>query len=991
VWAVVLLGLLTGLLGAAAVLAPVDADDPVVTWPRAGEAPASTVLPLSPYRPLEFRAEIPCAALQALGEQGGGEALRTLPPDVDATLGSGLVVAVVDGRVRISSGPDLVDEPLPAGRCDYVVTAGAAGTTVARDAVGLAERSDVRPPQVAELETGAEGMPEAAGLRVEMHTDARYQSVPSPLKTVLLVAHGLALTALLVLGWRTWPGRGPGPATPRPSVADGAVVVVSGAWAVLGPVNIDDSWYALMARNAGASGYIGNYVYQFNVTENPFSLSQYALQAWGELGGWSLLWLRMLPLLYGLTAYAVLRVLLGTALGRVADRPGVPWALAAAHLLWFLAYGITLRPETLIVVGTATVMLLAELARRRESLGVLAVATAVAALTMTVSPTALVAVAPLLLVLPWLWRWLRAAGVAERVAAAVLAAAAATAVVPVAFADAALGDVVESVAVHRWYYRQHPWYDEFVHYASLLSQDDRGAWGKRLPVLLTLAVLVTTLVGLGRRAGTRGPTARLLASSALITALGLVSMAATPTKWVNHFGAAAAPATVLLAMALVRSPLPRRAGTAAATIAAAFAIAAAALSYAGPNLWRPFADWGQPFGNHAVLDAPITFAATTPGVGPFNLRNPLLWLAVAGAALWWARRRRGCGLTPDRAVLAVAAAGGVALFGLVFSAAPLSQAPGASVASVNLATATGSPCGLAGEVTALVPAGMAGEPVGDAELVGDMVAGRPPVRGPVYGLPDLSLWHTDVAGGSTTGELTTGWYPVPPGADSDVLVLPVTGDLRTGQRVAVEFGSGAVPSEPTAVVEVPPVGLQADWVQRTVPLADAGPERPSYVRVRAEDRLAGEDTWLAVGAPRPATATPVGALVEDRPVFADQVSAVLWPCVDQIAIKHGIAEAPQVRLRAGDGLEDAVEGNSTFVPNGGTLAGIGRTARFVELPSSLDPPGGAPMLAWGHVEEVVYDHPVGRYDVTVHEVRRDGWARLPTLAGEAYTGRGYIG
>ncbi|HWH30036.1 MAG TPA: hypothetical protein VNU26_13960, partial [Mycobacteriales bacterium] len=86
------LGLLTGLLGVAAVLAPVDADDPVVTWPRAGEPPASTVLPLSPYRPLELRATVPCATLRALDARGGGEALRTLPADVDPELGSGLVV-----------------------------------------------------------------------------------------------------------------------------------------------------------------------------------------------------------------------------------------------------------------------------------------------------------------------------------------------------------------------------------------------------------------------------------------------------------------------------------------------------------------------------------------------------------------------------------------------------------------------------------------------------------------------------------------------------------------------------------------------------------------------------------------------------------------------------------------------------------------------------------------------------------------------------------
>lgn len=190
---VALLGLLTVVLGVAAVLAPVDADDPVVSWPRAGQAPSSTVLPLSPYRPLELRAEIPCAALAALDAGGGGEALRTLPADVDPQEGSGLVVAVTDGQVGF--GPDLVAEPLPVGDCTYTVAAGEDGTSVARDATVLVQRPDVLPPQVAELATDLDGDPAAAGLAVELHTDARYQSVPSPLKVALLLAHGVALAA----------------------------------------------------------------------------------------------------------------------------------------------------------------------------------------------------------------------------------------------------------------------------------------------------------------------------------------------------------------------------------------------------------------------------------------------------------------------------------------------------------------------------------------------------------------------------------------------------------------------------------------------------------------------------------------------------------------------------------------------------------------------------------------------------------------------------
>src|SRR5207245_366982 len=87
-WVMAALALVTGVLGILVMLAPVIADDPVVSWPPAGQQPRSTVLPLSPYRPLQLTATIPCATLHALDTQpGGGEALRTLPADVGTAAG----------------------------------------------------------------------------------------------------------------------------------------------------------------------------------------------------------------------------------------------------------------------------------------------------------------------------------------------------------------------------------------------------------------------------------------------------------------------------------------------------------------------------------------------------------------------------------------------------------------------------------------------------------------------------------------------------------------------------------------------------------------------------------------------------------------------------------------------------------------------------------------------------------------------------------------
>lgn len=984
------LALVTGVLGILVMLAPVIADDPVVSWPPAGQQPRSTVLPLSPYRPLQLTATIPCATLYALDAQpGGGEALRTLPADVGTAPGEGLVVAADQGVVTVTaSGAEVLREAVPSVRCSYQVLADAGGVRVARDGAGIATRTHLLVPEVAELQTDAVGT--ATGLSVQLHTDARYQSRPTLLKTAVLVAHGLALAALLVLAWRRWPGAGSGLVRPRLSWADAVVVAVSLFWVVAGPVNIDDSWYLLMARNAMQSGYLGNVIYQFNVTENPFVASQYAMQAWGALGGqWSLGWMRLLPLAYGLATYALLRVLVATALGRVAQRPLVAWAVAAAHLLWWLPYGMTLRPEPLIALGTAGVLVFSELARRRRSVGVFAVAVAVAALTVTASPTGLVAAAPLMVCLPWLWQWWRAESARSRVTAALLVGAAASIVIPVAFADATVGDVLESVAVHRWYYRQYAWYEEYLHYADLLVPDERGAWGKRLPVLLTLGVLLAVALGAGRRPGTAGRSGQLLGEAAAITALGLVVMALTPTKWVNHFGAVAAPATVLLAAALIRSPLPRRVGAATMAIGSAGLVAAVSVAFAGPNLWRPLSDWGQPFGNHLFIDRPYEQSLLAPSLGPLALRNPLLWLAVAAVGWWWLRR-----LGPTRAVLVTATALGVALMLLVFTIAPLRQYPGTSVTLMNLRALTGRPCGLAPAVQVLTGiAPRLGPAVGSATLTGDMRATRLPESTPVpiSALPNSTVWHDDVPGGTGTGSLQTPWYPLPGHLAGGWVTVPMRGKLNQEQRLAVQVATGD-PAAPGQVrtVPLPAVGDKPNWTEVAVALADAGLAAPTAVRVVAQDRVAGPASWLAVAQPRLTAPRPVTDFIAGRPVFADQVSAALWPCVQQIAVRDGLVQPPALRLRAADGLEDSILDNSTFADNGGTLLQVDRTAKFVEVPSRLVPPG-APMLGWGHVDEVIYLHPVGLVDLHVGALRRAGWTRLPTLIGQRYTGRVYTG
>jgi hypothetical protein len=1047
------LAVLTLVAAVGVLLAPVIAQDPVVSWPPAGQPARSTVLPLVPYRSLSLAAAVPCAALSALDRlPDGGEALRTLPVTAGkpGRVSQGLVVAVRGGAVTVTaSGRAVLREVLPAGGCTYRVLADAGGVRVLRDRV-LRSSASVEVPQVSELATDLEGQPAAVlGLAVSLHTDARYESTPTVLKVGLLVVCAVALLSLLGLAWR-WFGGQVVTAVPgrlRLRVADAVLVAVSAVWVLLAPTNFDDSWYMLMARGANASGSVGNAIYMFNVTENPFVASQYVLQLWGSLGGWGLVWMRLVPLTYGLLTWLLLRLFLVSGFGRELGTSRATWALLVAYLLWWLPYGMTLRPEPLIVALAAATLLLAERARRRRSVGALAAATATAALALSVSPSGLVATAPLVLALPWLWRWLRAQGAATRVAAVVLLAAASTSLVLVGFADATLGDVLESAAVHRWYYQTFSWYQEKVHYQTILSFEDSSQWARRAPVVLTIAVLLvvalsrlssalrppnsttallarlpTTLLWSSGRGGFDGngnddPLRRLLVSSAGCSALSLALLAPTPTKFVNHFGAAAAAPTVLLAAALLRSPLSaamqsdwlrpdwwRHRGSAiAATAGTAVLVGAVSWTFAGPNLWRPYSDRGQPFGNHlsASADHP-DLVGMRPKLGPVQLANPAVWVAVALAAAWWIwwRRRRGQdgALTPDRTVLLTGSTAMVVMIIAVFGWAPLRQYPGWSVALSAVRSVQGEPCTLAGYARVLVDTAAQPVPTGQAMTTGAFTAAaqRPlPVRAPT---PGTLVWHDFVDSDpridpdtgpltSPPGLLVTPWFALPPVGGTN-LVVPLLG-VRAAQQVTLEYATTEA-TDPAVAGSTP---LRADWTaqhnqwrQAAIPLDRLGPRRPSMVRLVIRDWMTSPaDDWLAVGQPRLARWRPLATLTTGRPVYVDQLTAALMPCVEQVGVEHGIAQAPAMLVLSDEEFGRGFLDLGFELDRGGSQVPASRDATIVRMPAALVP-GGPPTLPWGRVERVGYDHPVGLVDLHVRTVHRAGWTRLPTLAAKSYHG-----
>ncbi|WP_165939641.1 arabinosyltransferase domain-containing protein [Saccharopolyspora aridisoli] len=967
-----MLAAITVLLGVAIPFAPVTASDPVVSWPQAGELPSSTVVPLSPPRPLSLHATIPCAALRAVGN---GEVLRTVP--AGANPATGLAVTTAAGRVSVlAAGTPLLDEPIPVGGCDYRIAATATGLSITRGSAPVANFPDQPVPSVSALISAAGGMPQAGGLAVTLHADDRYNSQPNGLKTVLLWSHLLALGATLVLAWRLW-----GPVRiPRARLrwADLVVGVTAASWVLLGPVQYDDAWYVLMSRNAGASGYLGNYVYMFNATENPFVLSQYLMQFWGQLGEFSLWWLRLLPLAYGLITWVALRRLLATTLGRTARNRWVPWALGLAFLAWWLPYGMTLRPEPLILCLTAVTMLLAETARRRESIPTAAAATLVAALALSCSPSGLVAWAPLVPALPWLWRWLRDRSWKSRSAAGLTVVAAGTAIVPVAFADATFGDVLEATKVHRWYYGSFAWYEEWRHIDTLMT----GPWALRLPVLMTLGVGLLVALGRGRRTAP-GTVRWLMLSSAVITALAMALLALSPTKWVLHFGALAAPAIVLLTTALLRSPLPRTTGAVASIAGTGVLIAVAAAGFSGPNIWKPFSDRGQSFGNHLPASlSKIELSMTAPHIGDVFLRDAKLWVALAVAiaafGLWRRRQHLGVLMRPERGVLIATALLLVIGMFAVFAYAPFRQAPGWTVASGGFEFATtGRTGGLADHVQVLSDADVQPHaPVEPAVVRGDFATPSPlPVPPSAPG----AVWHSRTTPPTGRGSLATGWYPVLATGDGTHVTVPVLGEGLTAHRLAVQANT------PSGVISLPLNPDAALGARHWQELAVALPQPTRAIRVVAEQH----GPWLAVGEPRLTKIRPVTTVTDGQIVFADQLSAMLWPDIDHAEVAHGMTKPPTVRVSAAEHIDPGVLSNSTFTDWGGNFATSAQTATYVRMASAL--PGGPETTPWGTVDRILYDYPTREVDLVFRHHDRAGWTRLPTLAGEDYIGRKYTG
>jgi arabinosyltransferase C len=822
------------------------------------------------------------------------------------------------------------------------------------------------------------------------------------------------------------------------AVIDAAVVAVLAGWAVIGPLSDDDGFAAMIARNSRIAGYQGNYYRWWNASETPFALAQHVLAPLTEIS-LSPLWLRLPSTVLAIATWFTLsRGVLGAALPNLASAPKIRVLAAMCFLACWLPYNLGVRPEAYVAFGVTAVLAL--LWRGRSVLAVGAAAL-VAGVTATASPAAVLLAAPLLVFVARIGRLIRAdaAGRGSQVARAAALTCLAASVLVVVFADQSGYAVAQATRWHAEFGPSLPWSAENLRYTYLLAGDQDGSATKRIPVLLTLALLVPTALLLARRStpGTgrdaAGPGAARLTA---VTALGLLSLWLTPSKWTHYFGALAGVFAAFLVVAIVlmaRSvgrvtdatsgggdppnvdPVPARIGLIGTGVVAL----GAGLAFSGPNAW-----W-QP----VIYNVPWAHGPIRPAGIPLD--SPLLWAGGLAAAYLVGRAWRGRGTArvllvagPSVVASATATASVLLLVGS-FVAAPLRQ-PAGSLAISNLHRLVGTPtCGLGDDVhifpdvanSVMVPSEPEfgtkpgtepGSTSGWADsgwATGfDFGSGydpsAPPPDPPGTGA-SAQLWGSRRGDALGTGKLTTPWFALPIVRPGQEVAVSVAGRTDRGNSLSLEFGRATAGGGPVIPLgqRVPPDPL-ADgtgapgqdgpdaefggfdqsgdpasfrlWRAIGVPAAEV-PPGADRVRLNATDASSDPSGWLSVTGPRLRHEVELRQYLRQHgPTLVAWPIAFLFPCAANVVGVRDGLAQAPVTVLEAPGQYAGLSSVSSDSTAGGDFAALRLVGRLGQVTNRLVGGHGAD---WGDV--LLTNYPAARdaYRATVR------WARVSGLRG----------
>ena len=976
-----------GLLAALALpFAPVIARQATVTWPVPGQPVSSTTALFVPYRPAELTVTVPCATLHAAAEAGHEVNVLATGPDGEGmvlrTGAAGPELALAHRRV----GLRLVSA---AVGCDVTVHAGSDGVTVVGGGPDIALPGEPV-PKVFAFHTDLDPV-QADGITVVARAVSPFATTPTVMKVALIAAQLCAVVlALILLSFAGRRARRPAPpACPTPggraaAAVDLAVIAVLAGWAIIGPLAVDDGWAAMIARTYAATGSAGNYYRWWNASETPFALSQQLLAPLTRVS-LAPLWLRLPSTALGVATWLVLsRGLLRAALPAAAARGRIRLVAAVCLLCAWLPFNLGARPESYVALGVTSVLALLWGARGPATLGWAAL---IAGLTIPISPTAVVVAAPVVVFAPKviaIGRQSAPGGLGPAVQLSLLGCIGAAAVT-VIFADQTWDGVITATGWHRFFGPSMPWYREAQRYRYLLGDSQQGSFGKRVPVLLT-AALVPLIGLLWVRRAERSDAIRAAARLATVVSIALLLLSLVPSKWSYHLGALAGVFAAFLVVAV--AALLSRAGqpvaapdTGVLALAGATAVAlSAALAFAGANVW-----WLP-----AIYD--VWWASGPVHLPAVRLDSPLPWFGVLAlgyiaVAVMPARRRDGAAagvlLFGPALVTVLAAATGVAVMLVSFAAAPLRR-PSGSLAVTDLRWLVGrSTCGLADDIEvlqdgdSLARAGPTAQLAGFAPLTG-YPPDSPPPDPPGSGM-STELWGSLIGDRQRSATMTSPWFRLAPPESGDGVSVSAAGNAGTAHELIFEFGrvnsaqplgdAGAATTMLGAFTRPVPTGENLDRSQWRSVSIDAAhiPAGANLVRIRATDARTDAAGWLAFTGPRRNTVvglTPF--LAEHGPVLVSWPASFLFPCVRNVArVADGLAENPRTVILA-PGPWPPAEMDQKI---GGDFAALVPYGRLYEVSARL---AGHPDIDWGTLLVSADNSAQDAYQLRITGARRPG-------------------
>ena len=529
-----LVALIASLVGA---LGPAERVRTTYSWPPtalSSDAPSRvwyTPLLLIRHEPEVISADVSCTLPAALESGEPGHVLSTAryPERV-----GGLTLTQSDSELVVTLGRTVLDRvELPRGGdgsgCAHRVTIAGGQWFVSGN--GIERQGPVEAmPTVNGLFSGLDlrtGKP----LAVTVTTVPHATRATARQTVAWIVAALAAVGALYLVAFERRPRR-PGrviarsarAAIARLHPADAVVASVLLAWCVIAPVNFDDGWVIQREQMFDSANGFSAY-YSLLGANMPLDYWLEWAHHWLAEASNALIVFRLAVLVVLIAVWFLGRWIAAQVRASSADGARIDtWVLASAFLTGSLAWGMTLRPEpvtALLVIGVTACMV--RFLRRQDAASV-ALAAALVALALTAHPAGIVALAPVIVAAPKLFGWARA-----RLAPAVTTWSASIGLLAtLAFVGADLDQRLDDAETTQELAGNSR--DEIQRYA-FLGEEPFGTPLRRAYVALILLAVVAFAL---RRRRTRGG---LLGFPALVLAVGLLLLIATPSKWPSHFGA----------------------------------------------------------------------------------------------------------------------------------------------------------------------------------------------------------------------------------------------------------------------------------------------------------------------------------------------------------------------------------------------------------------------------------------------------------------------